>query len=111
MITIIDPLSKYPDTDNKLIVESAGMIPLWIDITPETTNLKDTLAKLYGFGNLFEMKGSIISKDGVLSYPNDPDLHPIIKFDRQFETVYQYPYGYVAIVYKDDQPTFVTRMD
>lgn len=107
----IDPLKHYPQTPNDYLLELAGVIPKWVEDIPETSNVKDGLTRLYGFGNLFKMTGYTIHNDGKLSYPEDPDLYPLIKFDRKFETIYQYEYGIVAITYKDGSSTFVTRMD
>ena len=57
-----------------------------------------------------------------MSYPEDPDLCPYYKialaqpakegfYEAEEVTLFQYPYGIVALVYSGVRATFVTRLD
>lgn len=111
MIITTNPTQHSTESDNYLI-ECCGLLAHWVGECPEDTDLKQYLTESYGFGDLLEMsKAGHVAKDGVYSYPNDPALHPFMRFERQQETVYIYAYGIVAICYKDARPDFITRMD
>lgn len=111
--TELDPTGAFGVTEDNLMsaVEMLGMIPHWILTIEEGADVKEKLAELYGFGELCFMFGGEVGADGGYSYPEDPDLPPLAKWDREQETIYQYSYGIVAIVYKDGRDTFVVRMD
>ena len=106
----LDPHNKYEHLSVEDLRMSLGSLPSWVmNPTFFEFPLKEALDKQYGFG-LFETKGGKVSKDGIFSYPEDPDLYPIAEIIRGDETFYQYQYGIVAIIQKDGS-SFVTRMD
>ena len=114
----IDPNKEHTELDHTYIKELCGLIPIWLIDIPETSDVKQGLENCYGFGKLFKMTGHTTSKDGTYTYPvyeedyqEDNILHPLIKYDRMYETIYQYHYGIITIVTKDKSETFTTRMD
>jgi len=114
----LDPSSYYreagifkEDQEGRL-VELLGIIPHFLNNIPETSDVKEGLTSEYGMGNLYEMVGHTIHMSTmVMSYPNDSDLYPLVKYDRLMEVILQYNYGIVAILPKDGRPSFTTRMD
>ncbi len=102
-----DPLKEYAGNTEARLDEACGLIPMFLKNDEEP--IKDNLEAGYGFGNLIEMTGGNVEKNGMYYYPEDPPLAPYIKFVKAGETLYIYPYGIVAIV--DASNTFVSRMD
>jgi hypothetical protein len=106
---IIDPMGKYDHMDETTFHNVIGWIPGWVfNAEFYDAPVKDALTEQYGFGELNSMNGKL-DEDGVYTYPEDPDLYPLIKMTRGDETVFQYPYGIVAIRNADGD--FITRMD
>jgi len=92
------------------LAEACGLIPNWVmDYEYDDLNMKDMLQKYYPFG-MFPIPKTTVSDSGVFSYPEDPDLYPLVKMSRGEEIIYQYQYGLVAIV-QPDGSAFCTRMD
>lgn len=107
----VDPTNNFLRTPNEDLLEACGFIPHWV-VSPEFQELplQEALEIQYGFGSLIEMTGSKINENGVMSYPGDPDLYPLIRINRGDEIFYQYQYGIVAFINKD-KDVFITRMD
>ena len=95
-----------------------GQLPMWIEQTPETHNLKESLQDYYGFP-LFSMTGGILEAtpdnphtNATYSYPEDPTLTAIYTAFRENEQVSIFECGVVGIIYKNgDITTDVFRMD
>lgn len=99
------------NTTERELMDLCGFLLPWAVEVQEEEDLVKGLANSYGFGDLMPMTGGVVKEDGVYSFPQDPDLMPIATIEREQETMYIYFYGIVSIVYKDERPTFVTRMD
>ncbi len=101
---------QYNSVSDCVYYNTLGLIPDWLsnDNYSELTATK-ALSEQYVFG-INEIKESIVTEDGIMKYPGDPDLYPIAKITRKEEVVYQYWYGIIAIIDKDGN-SFVTRMD
>jgi len=110
----IDPTGNYRlfgNTEHELM-EACGLIPMWVrewSASPTQRTLKEYLSDAYGFG-LYEMTGGQIDPEtGIYSYPEDPELKPLMSIDTDEGVLYIYEYAIVAI------PTvhgyFITRMD
>ena len=106
----VDPLNKfYKHTQNE-IMELCGIIPHFVVAKNyRHYRLKEALESQYGFP-VYEIEEATISPEGVYSYPEDPDMYPLIKMTRDGETFYQYAYGIVAVI-GSDGTSYVTRMD
>lgn len=111
MKTIIDPTNNCSNKTLSYLGDLLGILPDWVRSCPESEDLVPYLSECYGFGALLGMEGGVIKEDGVYTYPDDPDLYPLISMEREQETVFIYYYGIVGIVYKDVRSAFVTRMD
>ena len=116
----IDPNKEHTELDHTYIKELCGLIPIWLIDIPETSDVKQGLENCYGFGKLFKMTGHTTLSNGTYIYPvfNEDEckceaeiLHPLIKYDRKQEIIYQYHYGIITIVPKDKSESFTTRMD
>ena len=93
-----------------------GPLPAWIEQTPETHNIKESLQAYYGLP-LFSMSGGTLEAtpdnphtNGTYSYPGDPTLNAIYTAFRENETVHVFEYGIVGIIYANGD-TDVFRMD
>ncbi len=108
---IIDPTKSFSNISNDYILESLGLLPSFAANEQfKDIPLKEALHAAYGFG-LFEMHGGIVSEEGIYKYPEDPELIPLAKIERDDEYFYQYKYGIVAIKSRDSDKYFVTRLD
>jgi len=106
----IDPLNYYGLVPAIRLVDACGLIPGWVGNEAfSDQDMKTALDKQYGYG-LHEMTGSTITEEGVHSYPEDPDMYPLIKMERKDETLFMYESAIVAIR-QADGTMFVTRMD
>jgi len=112
---ITDPNDKFPDALPAKLLNACGFITQWVVSYFEgeqLLSLKEHLELAYGFGPLHPMQITI-HPDDHLSYPGDPDLHPLTIFELN-ETpsptrCIVYNYGIVAII--ENGTTFITRMD
>jgi len=98
-----------------------GPLLTWIEQTPETHNLKESLQDYYGLP-LFSMTGGTLEAtpdnphtNATYSYPEDPTLNAIYTVFRENETVHIFEHCIVGIIYKNDDTgdmtTDVFRMD
>jgi hypothetical protein len=101
-------VEAWPQYDKDFLVQWGGFIPYWV-AEFEEGSLIDHLAERYGFGDLRSMGGTVA--DGVYRYPDDDDLPHILSMETPLGTLYQFPYGIVAIPDGEGKPHLVTRMD
>jgi len=111
----IDPTGAYGPKTQSGILEQCGFIPAFAgNADYMTESLFESLDKSYNFG-MHESHGGNVTDDGVFHYPEDPDLIPWIRIDREYdgkkEHMYQYAYGMVAIKSHGSDTYFITRMD
>ena len=104
----IDPLNKFTAIDPKQLVEACGLIPSFI--SPEADDVMEEALLQYGM-SLGEMVGGEIDKEGVYSYPGDPDLYPITRCEVGGKTIYIYEYGITAFVDNRNGESVVHRFD
>lgn len=108
---VIDPTNSYPKDLRGGLMDATGLIPYFIAEAAEETTARgvyDVMVEAYGFGG-HEMDGGSVSSDGTYSYPEDPDLAPLVSFELDAGFVYVYQYGIVGIASPNE--TIVTRMD
>ena len=107
----IDPLEKYAGViSQRDIISMCGFIPEWVAYEDnQDLSFMEVFKKEYQFGFLGDLNATI-TKDGVWKYEGDPDLYPLIKIEKENETMYQYNYGLVSVVNKDGT-THTIRMD
>jgi hypothetical protein len=114
----IDPLNKsrYP---SGMTLQICGFIPGWIQDSyfgaledGAKGAFERVLEHYYGhFMPSASMTGTV-TKDGVYKYPEDPDLYPLVSFEGEAETLYQYDFGIVAIVDNESREVvFCKRID
>ena len=120
MKAIIDPTGHFvgKGVEKERLVEACGLIPIFIDYAEhreaETAReVFEYMVEEYGFGG-HEWpadKHSVDPETGVYSYPEDPDLYPLVLFevDGCDVDVYIYQHAIVSIV--GDDETIVCRMD
>ena len=116
----IDPQDHFPQLPSELFTW-CGLCPPWF-IDWSLTNqqegwdnadpLKDYMDLAYGFG-LYEMTGGTIDPETLLhSYPEDPDLYPLLVMGNNGVQQYiQYEHAIIALRDKEIDPWFITRMD
>jgi len=83
-----------------------GIIPYWI--TTDDLSFQEQVTESYGFP-VFEMTGGSIDIEGNYSYPEDPTLRPLCKWERNGEVAYMYESAIMAFI--KDGVTFITRVD
>lgn len=89
--------------------ESVGFIPNFAS-EGNPDSLKDQFNKSYSFGGGWNpLPGFTMDGDKII-YPGDSALPPIAKAKFRDQTVYVYPYSWVAIV-EQDGSFEVSRMD
>lgn len=72
--------------------------------------LREQFHERYSFGGGWQPIKGFTMKDSYITYPGDPSLKPLASALFRDQTIYVYPYAWVAIVEKDG--TFeVSRMD
>ena len=115
----IDPLNGFEGIKHSKLFEATGLIPYFVaeaaltegtDTAQEAFNVMN---EAYGFGlgdyNMLSDKGEVDS-EGLYSYPEDPDLAPMVQFKWDDMTVWVYQYGLVAV--RDGEGnTIMQRMD
>jgi hypothetical protein len=106
-----DPTNNFKHVKESVLMEHMGFIPKFImqALDRPDTSLAQGMLDAYGFGSP-PMTGGVVKEDGVYSYPEDPDLHPLVKLVTERGTVYVYQYGIVSIL-ETNKPTIVYRMD
>lgn len=105
----VDPLNEFTHISGKKLLEACGFLPGWV-VADKFLHLplQEALDKQYCCG-LFPMEGEI-TKEGIFTYPGDPDLHPFLKINRGDEIFYQYRNAIVGIVNEKGE-VYITRMD
>lgn len=114
---ILDPNDKFPEAPEANLIEACGLLLPWayeyftlLTITP---TLKAHMQNRYGFGELLPMKMTY-HPDNHLSYPGDPDLHPLISIVQAEPTIFPlecHIYQYAIVAFIEGGSTFITRMD
>ena len=100
---VLDPLNKFSIYIGDLTMV-CGIIPSFISF--EAVDFVEEAVQRYGFGR---NESHATVKDGVLSYPGDPDLYPVACTTTTNRSVYIYEYGLVAFI--EGETTVVLRMD
>ena len=117
MIVEIDPHLKHSRNrsveERRNILHTCGLIPGWIldaDADDSEETFQEIFARKYPFGT-HTSTGATVDERGCMLYPGDPDMHPLLKIQRNGETMYQYEYAMVAVVQDNTGESWVTRMD
>jgi hypothetical protein len=108
----MDPLHKYPHLDPDDMMESLGVLPIWARDKRPQESYEDCFKRCYDFW-IGDIGGETeIAEDGTYSYPDDPDMFPVMRMWDEKEEVFFYPHALVAIrTIGSEYPAFVTRMD
>jgi hypothetical protein len=111
----IDPLNKFTDADgDEALTDACGYLLGWAVVGPDgedTGSLEDNLVKSYHFFAGWFDSGVEVSDNGVYSYPEDPDLYPLVSLHRGDQTLHIYQYGIIAVRSDSGADYKVTRMD
>jgi hypothetical protein len=113
----IDPLNAYPA--GVVNPEHGGLIPSFFvtaferlhvnEQAPSLDNVAQAMDDIYRFGGFCYPLGGSVDPDGVYTYPQDPDLYPLLKMTCEGLTLYVYEYGIVALT--DGARTLTARFD
>lgn len=90
-------------------MEIAGFIPQFLDERNPNKAVKQ-LGDNYVHGGGWQPFQGFKMRGISLSYPGDPDMHPVAEGHLRDETVFIYEHGWVAVVQKDGSFE-VARMD
>ena len=105
----IDPTGYFIGAIAGRIIETIGVLPFWLsEGLEEGETAEHALLSRYEYAN-GAMTGGTIDKEGVYTYPSDPDLYPLAKVVTETGTIYFYEYAMVSIVTDDKTTTY--RMD
>jgi hypothetical protein len=117
MMVTIDPTKSFKKAKQGALLDACGLIPLFAVEAfmqgHETTEaMFKAMTKTYGFGSYPMDGGTVDPETGVYSYPEDPDLAPLVKLELPENpvTVYVYQHAILSLV-ADGQETIVCRMD
>tara|TARA_R110002033_G_scaffold24235_2_gene56678 strand:+ start:147 stop:533 length:387 start_codon:yes stop_codon:yes gene_type:complete len=102
---IIDPLDKHPELTTTEVGYYLGSIPEWIANyidTPTAEPLSEFMLHSYGFGGA--PMGGTVNDAGVYSYPEDPDLYPLVSLTVEDKTVLLYAYSITTIIEDNTAP-------
>ena len=110
----IDPHTKFTHAPKDQTIGVCGILPHWA-VSGSGETMKDSLINNYQF-YMGAFTGGTIDDTGIYSYPEDPDLYPMLKIDRLDgedlkEVCYIYEYAMVACKNIDTGDLWVTRMD
>ena len=105
----VDPLKKFSGVSTPRLVEALGFIPGFI--YSDVDDVVETALANYGYNIGGPMVGGEIDKDGMYSYPGDPDLYPITRCVADNKTIYIYEYGIISFVDNDGGETVTYRFD
>lgn len=96
---IIDPCNHYDHLTDEQILNCTGYVPGWLaDLDQMDLSAIECINKFYGHGGgWIPFSGFEISPEGVLRYPGDPPLYPLVQFTRKEETIRFYPHSWVEI--------------
>lgn len=111
-----DPTNKFMHIHPKTIGYALGYIPNWLaDPRFIDDSIVECIDKNYQHGGGWHnFDGFTHEGNGVLSYPDDPDLYPLAKYERttncKKEVAYQYLHGWFCSM-NDDGSIRVARID
>jgi hypothetical protein len=109
---IIDKFKHYEGVSNERLVEACGLLSIWLyeaEIIDEVIDAEQYIRDKYMFP-CNHLPGSTIEGGGIMKFPDDPDLYPLISGEVGDTQVHIYEYAFIAFVHKN-KPDFVTRMD
>lgn len=112
----LDPLSKFGgmNVPNRGIREACGLLPFFAIEGPGPTMAKNMEGN-YNFFFGWSKGHTTVTEDGIYSYPEDPDMYPLVRLDAvteegQKETIFIYDHAIVAYML-DGEFQGSTRMD
>lgn len=96
------------------VLDSLGVLPHWVyayvhDDNGVDKTLVQYMEEQYGFGSLFNLKGTVKDDKYVSPYKEDKPLDYIAKARIAEGDVYFFPYAIIAL--PDGDKHFITRMD
>ena len=120
LVTTTDPLQQFKGVPQGRLIAATGLIPFFVQdvamsVPVDATEAFDMMVECYGFpaeDMLPKGKGEV-SDRGVYSYPEDPDLHPMVswKFEGEKDTIEVLMFQHAFVVVRDKARTHMTRMD
>lgn len=108
-----DPNGGFPGVPDAKLEEACGLLLPWaVEAAQAGEPMMDGLNKRYqlGFGD-FEDENLVIAENGDWVYPEDPVLHPLVKFEAGGEELFIYQYAWVVVRNKVDGQWRAARMD
>ena len=109
---LVDPLDYHiPNRFSEItILGQASLLTHWISHCPNTKPLMECLKENYHHGWYpWSMDDYELSPSGVYSAKDDPDLLPLLKYERENEEVFLFEYDIVAM--RGEYGTIVCRLD
>ena len=107
-----DPFDKFKEQEPRLLIYLCNVILQWAHISVESdVSMKEVISEHYGYGlHPFGEEGSV-DKDGVYTYPGDPDLYPISIISTPKEIIFCYMHEIIAIRNRESNEELVLRVD
>jgi hypothetical protein len=116
MTVDIDPTDSFKGIKPKKLLEATGLLSHFaLDVaysTPESVQEAfSMLMDCYGYGMGQDgVTDATVSPEGVYSYPEDPDLYPLVAFGLTEDIIF-YVYQYAICAVTDGTDTLMMRMD
>jgi hypothetical protein len=110
-VVLTDPLDKFEGVHGSKLIAACGYLLPWAvnGISTLEENLLNKYEFFYGWNK--PDCPTKITDEGVYSYPQDPDLSPLVTITRGTETMHIYQYGIVAVRAGITLPYRHSRMD
>lgn len=116
MKATLDPTSAFKGVSRDKLIGALGLIPQFGAMAflehPEgsSEDIYGSMVSAYGFGDMRHTGGSV-SPEGVYSYPEDPELPPLVVLQQEGSPTKVYVYQHAIIAVVDSDNTIFSRMD
>lgn len=115
-----DPLDKFPTATDASLIAACGLILGWAreaiaeayldEVPPSSVAALLTSRYAYPTHDYYNEKCSI-NADGVYSYPDDPDMYPMVKIHSPEVGVTIFIYQHSLVAVRTDTEVRLYRMD
>ena len=111
---LVDPMKYHiPNLSHTegTILERCTVLNHWVNTCPITLSLMECFKAHYSWGwHEWDEETYVISDDGIYqSRDTNPDLTPLMQYEREDEDVFVYEYDIVA--FRGEYGTIVCRLD
>lgn len=107
----IDPTGHHKDAEPRRLLDACGFLPGWAAELEEGQTFEEVFKIHYPYWAGYMSKDSTMNDAGVHSYPEDPDLYPLVSMTSPTEELFIYQYGIVGCRNRETKEYWFSRMD